>query len=120
MIFNTKGPSPLDPSSVSISIIEEQPSLPFNLPLHSMLQAIAQGIPVGKTQDTVDHPEHYRQASGMEAIDVIEAWDLNFNLGNVLKYVCRAGVKDSSTSVEDLQKALWYLGRELDTRTKEV
>ena len=61
---------------------------------------------------TVNHPSHYRADSGVEAIDAIEAWDLNFNLGNVVKYVCRAGLKAGNPK-EDLEKALWYLQREL-------
>ena len=60
----------------------------------------------------VDHPNHYRASSGVEAIEAIEAWALNFNLGNVVKYVCRAGLK-AGTPKEDLEKALWYLQREL-------
>lgn len=60
----------------------------------------------------VDHPDHYRAATGHEAIDVIEAWRLNFNLGNVVKYISRAGHKVDR--LEDLQKALWYLNREVD------
>lgn len=61
----------------------------------------------------VDHPDHYRKDSGLEAIDVIEAWNLGFNLGNTLKYISRCGLKDSSTYVEDLEKARWYLDREI-------
>ena len=49
-----------------------------------------------------------------EAIKVIEAWELNFNLGNVLKYVSRAGKKNNETKHEDLTKAIWYLNRELE------
>ena len=60
----------------------------------------------------VDHPDHYRSDSGIEAIDAIEAWDLNFNLGNVIKYTCRAGLK--SNRLEDLKKAAWYLQREIN------
>ena len=60
----------------------------------------------------VDHPNHYRSDSGIEAIDAIEAWDLNFNLGNVVKYTCRAGLK--SNHLEDLKKAAWYLQREIN------
>lgn len=62
---------------------------------------------------TVDHPEHYRPGDGtVEAIDVIEAWRLGFCLGNVVKYIARAGVKTESP-VEDLEKARWYLEREI-------
>ena len=64
----------------------------------------------------VDHPKHYREDSGLEAIEVIEAWDLNFNLGNVVKYVCRAGLKDKADREEDLEKARWYLNRELNQK----
>lgn len=63
----------------------------------------------------VDHPTHYRKDSGHEAIDVIEAWDLNFNLGNTVKYISRKGRKDPSAYIEDLEKALWYLNREITT-----
>ena len=59
----------------------------------------------------VNHPTHYRSDSGIEAIDAIEAWGLNFNLGNVIKYTCRAGLK--SNHLEDLKKAAWYLQREI-------
>lgn len=48
-----------------------------------------------------------------EAIKVIEAWGLGFHLGNVLKYISRAG-KKSPSEVEDLKKALWYLQRRID------
>lgn len=65
----------------------------------------------------VDHPEHYRAATGHEAIDVIEAWRLNFNLGNVVKYISRAGHK--LDRLEDLEKALWYLTREVEYARKE-
>lgn len=60
---------------------------------------------------TVDHPKHYHAESGVEVIDAIEAWGLGFALGNVVKYVARAGLKGNAH--EDLQKALWYLTHEL-------
>lgn len=61
----------------------------------------------------IDHPAHYRKDTGHEAIDVIEAWDLNFNLGNTLKYIGRKGRKDPNAYIEDLEKARWYLDREI-------
>ena len=61
--------------------------------------------------DAVNHPDHYK-AGGLEAIDVIEAFDLGFNLGNTTKYVLRAGRKNDA--VEDLEKAAWYLKREIE------
>lgn len=59
----------------------------------------------------VNKSPHYQSECGMEAIDVIEAFDLGFNLGNVVKYVLRAGRKDNEK--KDLAKALWYLKREI-------
>ncbi len=63
----------------------------------------------------VDHPAHYGGADNpYEAIKVIEAWDLGFNLGNAVKYISRAGKKDPAKLVEDLQKAAFYLNREIE------
>jgi hypothetical protein len=64
-------------------------------------------------QCSVNHPGHY-QSGKMEAIDVIEAFGLGFNLGNVVKYVLRAGKKGDRR--EDLEKAKWYLDREINAR----
>jgi hypothetical protein len=62
--------------------------------------------------EAVEHPEHYGgKDNPYEAIKVIEAWDLGFNLGNVAKYISRAGKKDDA--LQDLQKAMWYLEREI-------
>ena len=62
---------------------------------------------------TINHPSHYRKDSGVEAIDVIEAWDLGFSLGNVIKYISRAGKKSPELLIEDLEKSRWYLEREI-------
>jgi hypothetical protein len=59
----------------------------------------------------VFNPSHYR--GGIEVIDFIEAYDLNFNLGNVIKYTARAGRKESEELITDLGKALWYLRKEI-------
>ena len=64
--------------------------------------------------DLVNHPPHYK-SGGIETIDFIEAKDLNYRLGNVVKYVSRAG-KKSSDPVQDLEKAAWYLQREIAAR----
>jgi hypothetical protein len=65
-------------------------------------------------RETVDHPAHYGGADDpYEAIKVIEAWGLGFCLGNVVKYIPRAGKKDPATRIEDLKKARWYLDREI-------
>lgn len=53
----------------------------------------------------------YYKVNGIETIDVIEAFELNFNLGNVFKYIARAGKKDDK--VKDLKKAITYLNREI-------
>ena len=62
-------------------------------------------------KEEVNHPPHYT-VGGIEVIDFIEAKALNFNLGNVVKYLSRAGEKDSDP-LQDLQKARWYLNREI-------
>jgi hypothetical protein len=67
---------------------------------------------------TVDHPSHYNSGK-IEVIDFIEDQDLNFSRGNALKYLCRAGKKEGSKEVEDLQKAAWYINREIERLTKE-
>lgn len=63
--------------------------------------------------EQVDHPAHYHASSGFEVIEIIEAWSLNFNRGNALKYLARAGRKDPASEAQDLRKALWYIEREL-------
>ena len=60
--------------------------------------------------ENVNHPIHYVQ--GIEPIDVIESWGLNFSLGNVIKYTLRAPYKGKE--IEDLEKAMWYLAREIE------
>lgn len=66
--------------------------------------------------DMVNHPQHYTGFSnGAEVIDITE--NLTFNAGNAVKYAARAGRTDGrnkGTVVEDLNKAIWYLRRELD------
>ncbi len=61
--------------------------------------------------DPVHNPSHYK-SGGIEVIDVIEAFELGFRLANVVKYVLRAGRKGDA--LEDLEKAAWYLDREID------
>ena len=67
----------------------------------------------GGTIGSVSNPRHYQTESGIEAIEVIEAFfPDSFHLGNVFKYLARAGKKGDY--VEDLRKAAWYLQREID------
>jgi hypothetical protein len=67
--------------------------------------------------EAVNHPPHYGGADNpYEAIKVIEAWGLGFNLGNTVKYISRAGKKGAA--LEDLKKARWYLDREIQNMEK--
>jgi hypothetical protein len=64
-------------------------------------------------KEQVSHPEHYGgKENPYEAIKVIEAWDLDFCLGNVIKYISRAGKKNNT--IEDLKKAKFYLERKIN------
>lgn len=63
--------------------------------------------------DPVSHPAHYTYGK-IECIDYIDDKQLNFNLGNVVKYVTRAGHKIDA--IEDLKKAAWYLNHEITVR----
>jgi hypothetical protein len=65
--------------------------------------------------DKVNHPDHYK-SGGMEAIDVIEAFDLGFHLGNAVKYILRTGKKDDP--VQELKKARWYIDRAISILEK--
>jgi len=56
-------------------------------------------------------PKHYENGKDYDLIDVIKDYDLSFNLGNVIKYVCRAGKKENE--IKDLEKAVDYLEREI-------
>ena len=76
------------------------------------------------SKDLVNHPPHYQGKNGLEVIDVIEGFDVGsysptsgFNIGNLLKYVLRAGSK--GRYVEDLKKGVWYLSREIANQEKE-
>ena len=63
----------------------------------------------------VIHPAHYGGEDNVyEVIKVIEAWELDFHLGNTVKYISRAGKKGSDKELQDLKKALWYLQRKID------
>ena len=67
--------------------------------------------------ETVNHPAHYGAIPGIECIDVVEHF--NFNLGNVIKYVWRVGLKPGTDVKDDLKKAIWYLEREIERRENE-
>jgi hypothetical protein len=62
-------------------------------------------------REMIHHPDHY-QGNKMEVIDIIEDYELGFHLGNAIKYILRADKKGNTK--QDLQKALWYIQREID------
>jgi len=70
-----------------------------------------------RAPEKVNHPAHYGgEDNPYEAIKVIEAWKLGFCLGNTVKYLSRAGKKGDL--LEDLEKAAWYLAREIQAEKK--
>ena len=102
---------PADPQPVveqPSSVVTPTPAVktpPISQPVHRE---------IGRRKELVNHPDHYGgKDNPYEAIKVIRAWDLSFSLGNVIKYVARAGKKDPAKRLEDLHKAAWYLQEEI-------
>ena len=62
--------------------------------------------------DPVNHPSHYTKGK-IEVADFIADQKLNFDRGNAVKYVCRAGSKDPDKEIQDLEKAIWYINHEI-------
>lgn len=78
----------------------------------------------GKKSDAVNHPSHYtwlKEKCGIEAIDICEHF--NFNIGNALKYLFRAGHKTEEgltakeKEIQDLNKAVWYINKEIKAKS---
>lgn len=69
-------------------------------------------VPAYKTDDPVNHPSHYNKGK-IEVADFIADQKLNFDRGNAVKYVCRAGEKDPTKEIQDLEKAIWYIEHEI-------
>jgi len=69
------------------------------------------------SEENVNHPAHYNTGK-FEVIDVIEDWNLNFCLGNALKYIARAEHKGNFE--EDIRKAIWYLERQVPSNNNIV
>ena len=71
------------------------------------------------------NPNHYKGNGGLQAIDAIEIFELNFSRGNAVKYILRAGKKSEqgydalTKEIEDLEKAAWYIDREVN-RIKDL
>jgi hypothetical protein len=79
-----------------------------------------QSLEVSKGQqmsyEKVKQPAHY-QGDGMNVMQIIEAYNLNFAVGNVIKYMLRAGKKPDEDALDDLKKAQWYLNAEIERRS---
>ena len=65
------------------------------------------------TNDAVNHPSHYTDGK-IEVIEYIEDKKLGYHLGNAVKYISRAGKKDPSKTIEDLEKAMWCINRKIE------
>jgi hypothetical protein len=76
------------------------------------IPARMQGL-TSTVHDPVNQPSHYK-VGGVETIDFIEAKGLGYHLGNVVKYITRAGHKGTNQGLEDLRKARWYLDRAIE------
>ena len=73
-------------------------------------EIIYQSAPVA--HDPINHPKHYTSdPSGVECIEITR--HRNFNIGNAIKYLWRAGLKDGNSDIQDLQKAAWYIQDEI-------
>lgn len=97
--------NPDDPSQ-RVSIMGQSPMVP---------ELDDEGI----VHDPVQRPRHYNShPSGIECIEVTR--HMSFNLGNVVKYIWRDGLKDGVPEIQDLEKALWYLKDEINSRKKQL
>lgn len=105
------------PSETDARIAPSEPSLSDpEAPTSSEVDSGATEEPEGaQISDPVKRPAHYTH-SRVEVIEAIEAWGLGYRLGNVVKYIARHEHK--GRSLEDLEKAAWYLAREIAERRK--
>jgi len=72
---------------------------------------------MSNNKEMVNHPEHYGGKENIyEVVKVCEAWGLDKDayIFNVVKYVARAGKKDTDKELQDMKKALWYLNRKIE------
>ena len=68
----------------------------------------------------IDHPQHYGgEDNPYEVIKVVESLEMDFHLGNVFKYIARAGKKETDKELQDLKKAMWYLDRKIQLLEKK-
>ena len=73
---------------------------------------------VKEDYEYVNHPKHYNQG-GIELVQIVDAYQLGFYEGNIVKYIIRAGNKPDNTKLQDLKKALWYLNYLIKINEKE-
>ena len=85
---------------------------PTNIYCEGKRQAFVDGILMDDKNDPVNHPSHYTKGK-IEVADFIADQKLNFDRGNAVKYVCRAGSKDPEKEIQDLEKAIWYINHEI-------
>jgi hypothetical protein len=78
--------------------------------LNKVPSIVQEHFHITMVEDPVNHPPHYK-VGGIETIDFIESKELGYNLGNVVKYITRSDHKGNK--LQDLQKAQWYLNREI-------
>lgn len=64
-------------------------------------------------RDDAVNPKHYAQFGEMSSINIITRYGLGFEIGNAIKYLLRAGIKDPAKEIEDLKKARWYINRQI-------
>ena len=95
------------PPSEIVNIVETH----FPIAVEALNTTVWDTPPDTVNPDPVNHPWHYK-TGGIETIDFIEAKNLGYNLGNAVKYITRADHKGNK--LQDLQKAQWYLNREIN------
>lgn len=84
---------------------------PWSLGLVKWVEYVDEDEVKPENYDSVNRPSHYTEGRKYEPIDVIEDWELDFCLGNALKYISRAGRKDDA--IQDLKKAKWFINRRI-------
>ena len=112
MVYEASGKGELATTSEALTILNTLKDFAIlSVILFNMfLGWLEGGDKMEEANKNVSHPNHYNQ--GIEAIDIIESWDLNFSLGNAIKYILRSPYKGKQ--IEDLEKARWYIDREIN------
>ena len=83
------------------------------------LPAVINFVNSKHSTNAVNHPSHYNKGS-IEVWDFISDWGLNFDRGNAIKYLCRAGEKDPTKEIQDLEKAIAYIEHEIKILKGEI